>query len=176
MSSDHRSFVEFANYREGLQRLEYFIVAVSLVLCAYAGHTLHSEKLTLLSAYTIEVASLALLILSAGVGLKRIESLVQLSRLNGQLLDAIEKRGAVMAAKPNSEGWIVIKYPGRLITSEEAANWVRQLNERIPVLHHLGEKETTRAENLCKWRNRLLLVGFCGLVLSKVFAPYLQTH
>jgi hypothetical protein len=176
MASDHRSLIEFANYREGLQRLEYFIVGVSLALCAYAGHTLHPEKLTLLSAYTIEVVSLALLILSAGVGLKRIESLVQLSHLNGLLLDAMEKRGALMAAKPNSEGWVVIKYPGRLITSEEATNWVRELNERIKVLHHIIEKETTRAESLYKWRNRLLLVGFCGLVLSKVLTPYLQTH
>lgn len=175
MASDQRSLIEFANYREGLQRLEYFIIGVSLAICAYAGHTLHPGKLTPLSAYTIEVVSLALLIVSAGVGLKRIESLVQLSRLNGLLLDAIEKRGAVMAAKPNSEGLIVIKYPGRLITSEEAANWIRELNDRIPVLHHMVEKETTRAGSLYKWRNRLLLVGFCGLVLSKILTPYLPT-
>ena len=75
---------------------------------------MHPEKLTFLSAYTIEVVSLALLILSAGVGLKRIESLVQISRLNGQLLDAIEKRGAVIVAKPNPEGLFVLKYPGRI--------------------------------------------------------------
>jgi hypothetical protein len=176
MASNHRSLIEFANYREGLQRLEYFIVGVTLALCAYAGHTLHPGKLTLLSAYTIEIVSLALLILSAGVGLKRIESLVRLSHWNGLLLDAMEKRGALMAAKPNSEGWVVIKYPGRLVTTEEATNWVRELNERINVLHHMIEKETTRAESLYKWRNRLLLVGFCGLVLSKVLTPYLQTH
>src|SRR5215470_10368574 len=127
MAGDNRSLIEFGCYREGLQRLEYFIVGVSLALCAYVGHTLHPEKLRFLSVYTIEVVSLALLILSAGVGLKRIESLVQISRLNGQLLDAIEKRGAVMVATPNSEGLIVVKYPGRFITSEEAANWVREL-------------------------------------------------
>jgi hypothetical protein len=72
-----------AGYYRGLQHFEYFIVGVSLALCAYVGQTLHPEKLTFLSAYTIQVASLALLILSAGVGLKRIESLVQISRLNG---------------------------------------------------------------------------------------------
>jgi len=173
MESDHRGLIEFANYREGLQRLEYFIVGVSLALCAYAGYTLHPEKLRLLSVYTIEIVSLVLVILSVGVGLKRIESLVQLSRLNGQLLDAIEKRGAVMEAKPNFEGLIVVKYPGRLITSEEAANWVRELNDRIEVLRHITEKKTTRGDSLYKWRNRLLLVGFCGLVLSKVLTPYL---
>ena len=132
--------------------------------------------LTFLSAYTMEVVSLALLILSVGVGLKRIESLVQISRLNGQLVDAIEKRGAVMAEKPNSEGLIVVKYPGRLLTMEAAANWVRELNDKIKVLHHLIEKETTRAETLYKWRNRLLLIGFCGLVLSKVLTPYLNSY
>ena len=114
MAGDNRSLIE-SGYYQGLQRFEYFIVGASLALCAYVGHTLHPEKLTFLSAYTMEVVSLALLILSAGVGLKRIESLVQISRLNGQLLDAIEKRGAVMAEKPNSEGLIVVKYPGRLI-------------------------------------------------------------
>jgi hypothetical protein len=65
MASDDRSLIEFGYYREGLQRFEYFIVGVSLTLCAYVGQTLHPEKLRLLSAYTIEVVSLALLIVSA---------------------------------------------------------------------------------------------------------------
>jgi len=175
MAGDNRSLVEFGYYRESLQRFEYFIVGVSLAVCAYVGHTLHPEKLTFLSTYTIEVVSLALLILSAGIGLKRIESLVQISRWNGHLLDAIEKRGAVMAAKPNSEGLIVVKYPGRLLTMEAAANWVCELNDRIPVLHHMIENATTRADTLYKWRNRLLLVSLCGLVLSKVLTPYLHS-
>ena len=80
-----------------------------------------------------------------------------------------------MAAKPYSEGLIVVKYPGRLLTMEAAANWVCELNDKIPVLHHMIENETTRAETLYKWRNRLLLVGFCGLVLSKVLTPYLHS-
>jgi hypothetical protein len=175
MRGDDRSLSEFGYYRGGLQRFEYFIVGFSLALCAYVGQTLHPEKLTFLSAYTIEVVSLALLILSAGVGLKRIGSLAQISRLNGQLLDAIEKRGAVMVAKPDWEGLIVVKYPGRLLTIEEAANWVRVLNDKIKVLHHMVENETTRAERIYKWRNRLLLIGFCGLVLSKVLTPYLYS-
>jgi hypothetical protein len=174
MAGDNRSLIEFGYY-QGLQRFEYFIVGVSLALCAYVGYALHPEKLTFLSAYTIEFASFALLIVSAGIGLKRIESLVQISQLNGQLLDAIEKRGAIMAAKPDSEGLIVVKYPGRLLTSEAAANWVRELNDKIQVLHHLIEKETNRAESVYKWRNRLLLIGVCGLVLSKILTPYLQS-
>ena len=174
MTGDNRSLIEFGCYRESLQRFEYFIVGVSLALCAYVGYTLDPEKLTLLSPYTIEAISLALLILSAGIGLKRIELLVQISRWTGHLLDAIEKRGAVMASKPNSEGLIVVKYPGRLLTMEEAANWVRELNDRIPVLHHMVEKETSRADSLYKWRNRVLLIGVCGLVLSKVLTPYLH--
>jgi hypothetical protein len=175
MAEDNRSVVEAAAYREGLQRFDYFIVGVSLVLCAYNGFTLHPEKLTSLSPYTIELLSFALLIVSAGAGLKRIEALVQISGLNAQLLDAIEKRGAVMVTKPNSEGVIVIRYPGRLLTSEEAANWVGVLNDKIQVLNHMIETATSKAERIYKWRNRLLLVGFCGLLASKIFAPYLNS-
>ena len=81
-----------------------------------------------------------------------------------------------MVSKPDSEGMIVVKYPGRLLTFEEGTNWVRELNERIPVLHHMMEKETTRAESLYKWRNRLFVIGVCGLVLSKVLTPYLHSY
>jgi hypothetical protein len=77
-----------------------------------------------------------------------------------------------MAAKPNSEGLIFLKYPGRILTSEGVANWVRDLNDKIKVLRHMIEKETIRAESLYTWRTRLLLIGFCGLVLSKVLTPY----
>jgi hypothetical protein len=175
MAEDNRSLIEFGQYREGLQRFEYLAVGVSLALCAYIGLTLHPEKLTFSSVYTIELVSFVLLVLSACVGMNRIKSLLQISRLNGHLLDAIEKRGAVMVAKPNFEGLIVVKYPGRLLNSEEAAEWVHGLNDRIPVLHHMVEAETTRADNLYVWRNRLLAIGFCALVLSRVLTPYLHS-
>jgi hypothetical protein len=70
---------------------------------------------------------------------------------------------------------IVIRYPGRLLTSEEAANWVGVLNDKIQVLNHMIETATSKAERIYKWRNRLLLVGFCGLLASKIFAPYLNS-
>jgi len=61
MAGDNRSLVD-SGYYQGLQRFEFFIVGVSLAQCAYVGYTLHPEKLTFLSAYTIEVVSLALVI------------------------------------------------------------------------------------------------------------------
>ena len=81
-----------------------------------------------------------------------------------------------MATKPEAEGLIVVKYPGRLLTSEAAANWVRELNDKIRILHHMIDTETTRYERLYKLRNRALLIGFCGLVLSKVLTPYLHSY
>jgi hypothetical protein len=175
MASDDRSLIEFGYYREGLQRFEYFIVGVTLALCAYVGQTLHPEKLRLLSAYTIEVFSLALLILSAVVGFKRIESLVQHSRLNAQLLDAKEKRGAVVAAVPNTQRLIVNEISGEALSVEQAANLMRELTGKIESLTKLMKQERRKHVALYKWRNGLLLVGFCGLVLSKILAPYLHT-
>lgn len=81
-----------------------------------------------------------------------------------------------MTEKPISERLIIVKNPGRLLTSEEAANWARESNDKIQVLHHIIETQTTRAESIYKWRNRLLLIGFCGLVLSKIITPYLPSH
>jgi hypothetical protein len=128
-----------------------------------------------LSAYTVEVVSLALLIFSGAVGLKRIESLIQLSRLNGQLLDAHEKRGEVIKAMPNSRGLIINEISGEALTTEAAAKWTRELPEKIKSLPKRIEKERTKAADLYRWRNRLLLIGLCSLVLSKVLAPYLRT-
>ena len=162
-------------YREGLQRFEYFVVGVSLALCVYVGQTLHPEKLRLLSAYTIEVISLALLIVSALVGLKRIESLIQLSRLNGQLLDAGEKRGEIIKAIPNAQRLIVNEVTGEALSIEAAAKWKRELTEKMKSLSKLIEEQRTKTSDLYMWRNRLLLIGFCGLVLAKVLAPYLGT-
>jgi len=176
MAGDNQSVTEFACYRENLHRFEFFLVGVSFALSAYVGLTLHPEKLTFLSAYTIELVSLGLLVISAGLGLKRVESLARIRRWNGELLDSIQKRGAVMISKPNSEGLIVVENPGRLLTMEAAADWVTVLNEKIPVVHHMIEKETTKADRLYKLRNRLLLIGFCGVIFSKVLTPYLHSY
>ena len=173
MAGDNQSVTEFACYRENLQRFEFFLVGVSFALSAYVGLTLHPEKLTFLSAYTIELVALALLVISAALGLRRVESLAQIRRWNGELLDSIEKRGAVMVSKPNSEGLIVVQNPGRLLTMEAAAEWVTVLNEKIPVVHHMIEKATMRADRLYRLRNRLLLIGLCGVILAKILTPYL---
>jgi hypothetical protein len=175
VTGDERSLIEFGYYREGIQRFEYFIVGVSIALCAYVGQTLHPEKLKFLSAYTIEVASLGLLILSAGVGLKRIESLVQGSRLNARLLDAKEKLGTLIAAIPNAQGLTVNEISGEALNIEGAAKWKHELQGEINGLSKLMNAEKTKTSDLYKWRNRFLLSGFCGLVLSKILAPYLTT-
>src|SRR5438128_265095 len=164
MAGDERSLIEFGYYREGLQRFEYFIVGVSLALCAYVGQTLRPEKLTLSSAYTIEVVSLALIIISAAIGFKRIESLVQLSRLNAQLLDAKEKQWQLITAIPNAKGLIVNAVTGDVLDLQAAANWKNQLQNKIKLLEELVKTEKAKASRLYTRRNALLLVGFCGLV------------
>ena len=175
MASDDRSLIEFGYYREGLQRFEYFIVGVSLALCAYVGQTLHPEKLGLLSAYTIEVVSLALLVVSAVAGFKRIESLIQLSRLNAQQLNAKENQGELVKARPDAKGLIVNEVSGEAFDLQAAAKWNDQLTKKIKLLEELLKTERAKASRLYKWRNALLFVGFCGLVLSKILTPYLHT-
>jgi hypothetical protein len=84
--------------------------------------------------------------------------------------------GAVIAARPNAEGLIVNEVTGEAFTSEGVAKWKCQLTKKIEFVTKLIEKERTKAGQLYKWRNRLLLTGFCDLVLAKILAPYLQAH
>ena len=82
----------------------------------------------------------------------------------------------MIAARPNAEGLIVNKVTGEAFASEGVAKWKCQLTKKIEFVTKLIEKERTKAGQLYKWRNRLLLTGFCGLVLAKILAPYLQAH
>ena len=82
----------------------------------------------------------------------------------------------MIAARPNAEGLIVNKVTGEAFTSEGVAKWKCQLTKKIEFVTKLIEKERTKAGQLYKWRNRLLLTGFCGLVLAKVLTPYLHSY
>jgi hypothetical protein len=78
MSEQKRSLIAYEHAREGSQRFEYFILGVSVGLCAYIGQTLSPQKLGF-SPYTLEVCSLVVLIASIVVTFKLIESVITVS-------------------------------------------------------------------------------------------------
>ena len=63
MSSVKRSLIAFEQYQKGAEKFDYFVLGVSLALCAYVGQTLKPERLGC-SPYTLEVFGIALIIAS----------------------------------------------------------------------------------------------------------------
>ena len=96
------------------------IVGVYLALCAFVTQTLHPEKLTFLSAYTIEVVSLAMLILSEGVGLKRLK-LIQSSRLNASAIVRDVNAGALLVQRPTTRSCFAAEISADRIRNQRIA-------------------------------------------------------
>jgi hypothetical protein len=78
--------------------------------------------------------------------------------------DAGEKRGAVIAARPNAEGPIVNEVTGEAFTSEGVAKWKCQLTKKIEFVTKLIEKERTKAGQLYKWRRHGLRAKNFGIL------------
>jgi hypothetical protein len=167
--SQQRSVLAYEHGRDASQRFEYFILGVSTGLCAYIGQTLAPQKLGF-SPYTLEVASLALLIASVIVGFKRIQKLIMCHRLNSKFLHLAEERGELVtnfSGKP-----LVNRETGNVRTPEQVKQRIEALGDAIPKCHKQFEETSESANRYYKLRNWLLGVGFVGLFVSKIITPY----
>src|ERR1039457_2075308 len=91
-----RSLIAVERAHQGLRRFDYFILGISIALCAYVGQTISPERFGW-SAYTLEVISVGLLVASAFFGFRRIETQIRMDELNHEILDAYETRAAIVA-------------------------------------------------------------------------------
>ena len=167
-----RSLLEFADYKEGSRRFDYFILGVSCALCAYVGQNLQPQQLQWFSPYMVTVAALLLLVGSVVAGFKRVESVVQLARLSGQHHDRGEKLGALLEAQPFPDGTIRNAATGDAMSPAEVAQWKHQLQVDRAGLSAMIEEERARCGRFYTARNWLLLSGFCALVVAKILTPY----
>jgi hypothetical protein len=74
-----------------------------------------------------------------------LESLIQLSRLNAQQLDAKEKQGELVKARPDAKGLIVNEVAGEAFDLQAAAKWNDQLTKKIKLLEELLKTERAKA-------------------------------
>src|SRR5438094_10226202 len=98
-----RSLIAFEHFREASQKFEYFILGISVALCAYIGQTLQPEKFPL-SPYLLQVLALLFIASSAVLALNRLELDVHIRKLNHtslhhrEVLSALAGRGAPFIA------------------------------------------------------------------------------
>jgi hypothetical protein len=164
-----RSIIAHEYYREASQRFDYFMLAVSTALCAYIGQTLVPKKLNAWP-YTLELLSLFVLVGSAVAGFRRIEKTIVSHRLNHIFLDLNEQRGQLItnvSGKP-----IVNAQTGEIYSPSEINQQLTQLEQEIPKRRNQIETVAAQAKRYYEIRNRLLMIGFLGLVISKMLVPY----
>ena len=170
--STQRSLLAYEHAREAAQRLEYFILGISTALCAYIGQNLPPQKLGL-SPYTVEVASLVLLITSVIVGFKLIETVIMCHRINQAMLHLGEERGELVSnfsGKP-----LVNKESGSMQSVEQVQQRIAKLNgNNIPITKQEFKTKSAVVLRYYKLRTWLLALGFIGLFISKIITPYFQ--
>lgn len=165
-----RSLIAFGHAREGAQRFEYFLLGISVALCAYVGQTLQPQKFGW-SPYTLEVFSVVLIALSVVAGFKRIEAMVLTSSLNHDVLDVQERRAKLLDdSKP-----LLHEFTEKLLAPSEREYALSEMTRVLPDRQQRLDAAVAKGHRYYKLRNWLLAVGFTGLFLAKILVPYCQT-
>jgi hypothetical protein len=159
--------IVFQQAREGAQRFEYFLLGISLALCAYEGKTLSPQKLGL-NAYTIEVLAVLLIIVSVIFGFKHIQMMIATSSLNHEILTRQGKRSRLIKGE--------LMYDD--LTGVELTDWQRQqgisqMGRECRTIEAQVDSVRQKSTRYHHWRVWFLIAGIAALVASKVVSPYL---
>jgi hypothetical protein len=167
MASEDETLALYQRARESGEKFEYYLLGLTLALCAYEGKTLTPEKLGL-NAYTIEVVSISLLIGSIIIGFKHVQAMIATSALNHLSLSLEHQRSRLAKGEPMYE-----KRTGELLNEQDRAQAAANINREFEEAERELNKVLAKSGRLSSWRIWLLIAGFIGLVLSKVLVPYL---
>ncbi len=166
-----RSVIAFEHAREA-QRFEYFVLGVSVALCAYIGQTLKPQTLGL-NPETLEIASLVLLVASVVIGFARLDQTVRTMKMNQNLLDLAEKRRRLVDALDGKP--LRAAATGALFTQEDLLTMIPDHTAQIGAQEQEMKAVNAKQITLFWWRNALLGTGFLALMTAKVFAAYLSS-
>lgn len=160
-----RSLIAGKESRAAEQKFEYFVVGLSLALCAYAGE--HTDPRILGPTGTaVQFGALVCIVVSIVFGFLRLQSFVLIKRLNFEILHWGEQLGQMMESVSNGKP-VFNRSTGDFWTIEqlkkETDNIPTTLRERDVQLR----KELSKFEAHYHWRNIFGLVGFVGLVTAK---------
>lgn len=155
---------------DAAQKFDYFVTGVCLAIVGYLASNFRLGPLALNSDTLQLLAALAILA-SAWCGLKRIQKTATLLGVSSQRVFSEEvsadlERGAI-------EGKLATnRVTGAVLTPDAAFAKAAQHQSAAQGLSHEERKLIVSARPWYSWRDRLLLAGFAGLLLSKVLAGY----
>lgn len=163
--SDGRTLL-FVHTREAAQRFEYFLLGVSVALCAYVGQTVKPEKLGF-SPYTLEVASIVVLIASIVAGFKRVEAMIATSSLNHDVVDLQARRAKLVGGEA-----MFREKTGTAVTPAERASAISDMTKVLQEQQGALDEAVAQGRRWYWWRKFLLAVGFGGFFAAKILTPY----
>ena len=164
-----RSDKVFDNWRQGIEKFDYFVLGVTGALCAYISQTYKPEKLGF-NPGTLELLSLVLLVCAAIAGFKRVETTIEITRLNHRALRANEERGVLISKSPSQA--LLNESTGDILSPQMVQQHLNDLARAISNLDLQIKNAQSSALLSYHIRNLLILVGFIALVLAKTLSAY----
>jgi len=151
MAEAERSLIAHKYWQQADERFDYFITGVTGAMCAYLVQTMTINPISF-SPNSLELAGLAVLLISTYLGIKRIETAIGLHRSNFQMLHDQE-----VAAVARKDGLLdVAKYHDNHYKSVKDA----------------ADGRVIWLNRFTVWRNGALVCGVLLIVAAKVWAAY----
>jgi hypothetical protein len=166
-----RSTDYFGQMQESSEKFDYFVCGVAGALFAYIGQSYHPQKLVF-GISVLEPISLLMLAASFFVGLKHLEMVLVVRRINFLRLDAAEKIGGLTEALNSGPGPYYNATGPEFLDREQTQALRKQYLDQMKLLVGDREVATTKAATFYRVRNALLFLGFLAIFLSKILQPY----
>jgi len=155
---------------EASQKFDYFVTGVCLALISYLAGTLKPSPIGL-NSNSLYLISLICLLAAAVFGLRQIEATVTLLATMHKRLYREESAGTLVGAAAEGRS-LVNRQTGDVFGPKEALLEARAARNSIPFLEQSQDKWVASASRWYKWRNRLLLIGLSGIIISRTVAGY----
>ena len=170
-----RSVEVFKSYEEGEDKFDYFVCGVAGALFTYVGQTYTPQKLThWFNAF--EPIALLLLATSFFVGLRRIEAVLTMKRINHKFLHASEGAGYMTKALAESSPSALHYTEGGQIRNTQQIEAERKRQMTIAKeCETVLSQQRIKVRSLYKLRNNLLILGFIAIFCAKISQPYLPS-
>lgn|ERR1039457_602825 len=159
----------YSHARDSAQRFEYFLLGISVGLCAFVGQTVKPERFGL-SPYTFQIAFLIVLIVSVVAGFRRVELMIATAGINHEIVVLQGRMARFVKREPTVD----------VNTGELATDWamdfqIGEIRKQLPTwekrLHQILASEPRWY--LCqKW---CLAIGFTGLIVARSLSAYFPT-
>jgi len=165
---DERSLIAHSHYRDEASKLDHVVLAVIAAVTAYGAQSLSPRPFVwTLSAYNIELLSLVALLVALFSAFKRVETTVEVLRLNFGYLHSLERRGKSMQLVHSAAPGLNVE-TGDVYTPAQAQAEAEAMDRRAEEFRPQLEKMQNASLFWYKTRNRLFLLGLCLLIASRI--------